>query len=296
MVIYSIWRDTYFERYTVDDFVNFRVTMDGETIYRGRAYRFPDSDFIRVNVSLICRNYLNSEIPALMELVREGGWEFDDMIMPDVMHRFNLYEGENTAPSGEWYFVNNWDYETEVIDTQIVNVELNSLINRHYSPNMWRFGSSYNGTSNHCLTNPYSPHLYTVEACGDYALYYSNIKGGWNSFLIEGAVSAKENFTNHAYTKSFVNHTLDFNEKEYMSESTTTYTCTTGWLTDEESSAFVRNIGNCITLYLHDLNKDKIIPVVLTDNNFAVKTYRNQGKKLVNYTFNLRASQSKIRK
>ena len=49
-------------------------------------------------------------------------------------------------------------------------------------------------------------------------------------------------------------------------------------------------------VYLHNLETDEIIPVVITDTSCVYKTYSNQGNTRFYYTINVEASNYKIRK
>lgn len=315
MVINSIWCDTFYVKYIIEDYLDFRIELDDAIIYRGRAYRYPDSDSVRININKICQNYLDSSISSLIDKLATGEEVKDsDRVILNSILTFKLYEGDSTVFSDSWTFINNWSYVDKAFDDYSesdVSMDMNEIINGHYAMGMRLLDTRYEKTFNYSeqtsegtedvtlhnklvITVDDTP-LYTVPSCGDYAIYYQNIKGGWNSFLIEGSVVKKENYTNHGYCKSFNNTTVEFDEKTYNSEVFTNYSCVTGWLTDKESETFVRNIGNCTAMYLHNLKEDKIFPVLITDNNFTYKTYQNQGKKLVNYTFNLKASQCKIR-
>lgn len=297
MEIRSIWSDTFYEKYIIEDYLDFRIELDDAIIYRGRAYRYPDRDGIKININKICQNYLNSDISQIVEEEVEG-YGHEDIPIDNCIKEFKLYEGDNQEPSQTWYFINNWDYTTKSLDDTLTNINLNVFINGHYAMGMIPFETRYDKANRLALVTTIERGLdnpYNITACGDYALYFQNVLGGWNSFLIEGTVTKKDSYVNHGYCKSFNNNTIEFDEKTYNSEVFTNYTCVTGWLNDKESEDFVKNIGNSTTLYLHDLKENKIFPVLITDTSFTYKTYQNQGKKLVNYTFNLKASQCKIR-
>ena len=49
-------------------------------------------------------------------------------------------------------------------------------------------------------------------------------------------------------------------------------------------------------VYLHNLQTDEILPVVITDTNCVYKTYANQGNKRFHYAINVEASNYNIRK
>ena len=136
---------------------------------------------------------------------------------------------------------------------------------------------------------------YDVRYCGDYAIYYLNSYGGWDSFLIEGKVKKFDDFTQYEYNKSFDNNTLQFEKTRYMNEIKTRYEMNTGWLTDEQAENLAKNLLGSTKLYVHNLVDDRIFPAIITDSSVEYKTFRNNGR-LVSYTINVQESQGKIRK
>jgi hypothetical protein len=129
--------------------------------------------------------------------------------------------------------------------------------------------------------------------CGRYALLYQNAYGGWDSFLIEGTVVKNGNYTQSTYAKAYDNSTLDRETTNYANVITYTYACTTGWLSDEESERLAKHLLSSPDIYLQDIQEDRIIPVTMQAGAYKFKTYQNEGKKLVNYNFTLKESNSK---
>lgn len=135
---------------------------------------------------------------------------------------------------------------------------------------------------------------YDTSCCGDWALYYLNAKGGWDSFLIEGKVKRVDNLTRYEYGQGS-GAPLDFERTQYMVEDEATYEMHTGWLTDEQSANLAKNLLPSIRVYAHNLNENKIFPVVITDNSVEWKTFKNEGK-LISHTINVAASQKEYRR
>lgn len=286
MKLISIWADTYFVKQIEGESVVFSIVLDDVTIYTGKAYAINTE--INVNVSQICRNYLNSDFSKV-------GYDVVSEVLPDSAKEFKVYVDDSLEET--YTFVNDWTYDkfeygAEDIDSE-GNMSRDAIINSHYSPDMLCYRSHFNETEGKILVS--SDETYDVLACGDYAFYYQNLYGGWNSFLIEGNVIKKDTYTKHSYTKSFNNRTIEWGTKYFANEIASSYVCTTGWLSDEQSHTLVNHLLSSNDVYLHDLKNDKIIPVLITDNSATYKTYRNQGKKMVNYTINIKESQGKIR-
>lgn len=136
---------------------------------------------------------------------------------------------------------------------------------------------------------------YDCNYCGDYALYYLNSHGGWDSFLIEGKVQKTDNITQYKYSKSFNNTTIEYESGRYISEIATKYVCYTSWLTDAQSANLAKNLLSSNKVYLHDLVNNKIIPVIIENTTIDYKKYFNE-RQMISYKINLVESQTKIKK
>jgi hypothetical protein len=137
--------------------------------------------------------------------------------------------------------------------------------------------------------------VYKGGYCGRYALLYQNAYGGWDSFLIEGTVYKTGSYTQNTYSKAYDNNTLDRETWNYANEITYSYNCTTGWLSDEESARLAKHLLPSPDIYLQDIQENTLTPVTMVPQNYKFKTYQNEGKKMVNYTFTLKESNIKTR-
>lgn len=137
---------------------------------------------------------------------------------------------------------------------------------------------------------------YECKYCGDFAVYYTNKYGGWCSFLFEGICKRTDNLTDYKYNRVVNNQSKDFENNRYMVEINPTYQLTTGWLSDEEAARLASDLIPTTKLYLHSLIDDTIVPAFITDSQAAYKTFRNNGKKFVQYTVNIQESQTKLRR
>lgn len=136
---------------------------------------------------------------------------------------------------------------------------------------------------------------YDVSFCGDAALYYLSSTGAWDAFLIEGKVVKTDTFTQQDLYKSYDNTTIEFGRKRFLTEITSNWELNTGWLSNAEAKRLVNNLFPSTQVYLHLLDEDKILPVVITDKNAQYKTYENQNYQLVSYKINVSASQDATR-
>lgn len=137
---------------------------------------------------------------------------------------------------------------------------------------------------------------YDCSYCGDYAVYYTNKYGGWCSFLFEGNCKQIDNLTDHKYDRVVDNQSIDWERNRYLTEIRRTYELKTGWLTDEEAEKFATDLIPTTKMYLHILGNDELLPAVVMDTTAEHKTFRNQGKKFVQYTLMVEASQNRLRR
>lgn len=143
--------------------------------------------------------------------------------------------------------------------------------------------------------------FYVMNTCKDYALYYRNEFGGWNFLVVEGKSIEKENYTSSSY-KQNTKDVWDVNtyselalERQYVNykkDFKTSFEFTTYYMTDEQSNA-MRSLYRSNTVYLMDLNTRNIIPVTITDKTYTYKTFKNQGKKFAQHTFNVEIARDK---
>lgn len=282
-----IWQDIYYTSttYTVLDYA---VQIVGaNTIYTGRAYQRPGGNGVSINISKICQDYIKDSFREV---------DFRTLVGTTYPHpnsyvEFNLINLANGNVLNTYGFVYDWSYESWYGQTRTVS----NPINDHKVMGMYDFTTSCRTivSSNTMDLATYVSQVGAGEYCGEIALYYKNRKGGWDSFLIEGNVTKKDEYTKYTYNRSYNNNTLEFENGTYHSQIVTSYALNTGWLSDLESENLAFNLLSSNEVYLHNLCTDKIYPVVITDNTATYKTYKNNSRKLVNYTINCEESQRK---
>jgi hypothetical protein len=131
-----------------------------------------------------------------------------------------------------------------------------------------------------------------VHSCSRYVLYYHNAYGGWDSLLIEGAASEEDSLTRYSMSKAGV---YDRQKSNYLNEIEKKMTLHTSWLSDEQSLR-MHHLLNSTDVYLHDLEKDVILPAVLNNSSTPYKTYKGEGGKLVNYAIEITIAQTRKRR
>ena len=278
-----IWQDIYYTStaYTVLDYA---LQIDGQsTIYTGRAYQRPGANCVSINISKICQDYIKDSFREV---------DFRNYVGNTYEHpysyvEFNLINVQNGTVLGTYGFVYDWSYEGWDGNNRTVS----NPINGRTMTGMYSFNSNFNGTVSGITTQVGT--VLTGNSCGEIALYYKNRKGGWDSFLIEGTWTKKDEYTKYTYNRSFNNNTLEFENGTYHSQIVTSYVLNTGWLNDQQSDNLAFNLLSSNEVYLHNLCTDKVYPVVIKDNTATYKTYHNNSRKLVNYQLNVEESQRK---
>lgn len=136
---------------------------------------------------------------------------------------------------------------------------------------------------------------YDVRYCGDYGIYYLNLYGGWDCFLFEGRCKRTDNLTVSDYEKTAAANDLSYATTRYMVENQRTWALNTGWLTDSEAETLAKHLFSSPKVYLHDLDNDEIIPVLITDTAVEYKKFKNSNR-LNKYTVNVKASKIRMRR
>ena len=319
-----IWKDNYVTMGTAE-YADFRMNYGTQTVYQGRAYRKPGEDSIRVRINDICADYLSSPFPALT----------DKSFTPDGTGRFSfayLPKGSslwvNIAPPIT--FMDDWSYDYG-FDYSRVSFIRSNPINYRIDPRQWLmvsiFGAqqitfavfdskglhtvsartdenAYGGTGVidlSLLSDPTSivagHGTYTVvEPCNRYALYYLNSYGGWDSLLIEGAVSESDSVERHTASMEYNNSDRAARgERDYLNGLTKEYVFRTGWLSDDESSR-MHELLNSTDVYGFDLVDRAMFPLVLTGTETEYKTSKGNGNRPVTYSISARLAQGRERR
>ena len=146
----------------------------------------------------------------------------------------------------------------------------------------------------------YETHIYKTETyklentCKNYCLYYLNARGGWDWLVIDGVSTKEYTYDRKNYQKNYNNTQREFGLTTYRNNIKETWSLNTGYLTDTQSEK-MHNIFGSLSVYLHDLVNDTITPVVITDKKSTEKTFKNQNRRMYNYTINVESSQDKYR-
>lgn len=135
-----------------------------------------------------------------------------------------------------------------------------------------------------------------VNTCHKYALYYVNAHGGWDSLLIEGNHSEVDNLTRHTREIEYDNTNVsNRGTRNFVNEIKKALTLHTSWLSDAEASR-MHHLLNSTEVYLYDLERGQMTPVLLTNATTEYKTYKGNGGKLVNYAIEVEYANGRMRR
>lgn len=304
-------------------------------IYSGKAWKKPGEESIKICINDVCADWLVNTFPSLSEgfsrtdmpvefvvqSISAAGvyteesrvrfindWSYDSGYNPEVQGLALPINGRYDARQWLlWTALDTSEVEAEVILSNgesfkvFIPVEISADFNADFnedfaiaarsagsgtavfSPSQWGDVSRViiNGVEYHC-----------AKGCARYVLYYLNAHGGWDSLLIEGAASEEDRLTRHTMTKAGA---YEREKVNYLNEIQKSITLHTSWLSDEQSLR-MHHLLNSTDVYLHDLEKNSILPVILEGSSTPYKTYKGEGGKLVNYTIQVTIAQSRMRR
>lgn len=280
---YPIWKDYLYSVDPSADTFNYTITDNTSPtpniLFSGKAVKSPGDGQIKVNLSNICSNYLVNEMPA-------SAWSSNTTIWHnDAYKNFRLYS-DGTLIRGVGFF---WCYD-RAINGDYTSLTLSNPVNGRYATGMHCFSTRMGGgcTSSHSVSGGNG---YTIPACGDYAIYYLNKRGGWDSFLIEGKV-VESNSYDRKYFGPFVQDNSvvgSSSKKNYLTNIQKSFEMHTSWLTDEQSRKLADNLFCSPSVYVHDLKRNQIYAGNITNADVDYKEFKNE-KQLISYEINIDAA------
>lgn len=267
----AIWNDTEYQ--FPDDELSYTIESDGNVLYQGRAYKFPDADSGSVLVNKVCKEYLYTEFPSLTGTTTHSG----------MTGTFTLKNDSGTT-LGTYDFINDWNYDDK---SYSANTNMNIPINGHLAANMYVFSTDYKTSGKRVQTTVQRAN--NPAFCGKYAIYYTNRRNAWDGFLFEGNVQReKDGFDHYEYDRFVLSSERNIKGEKvrYKNVIKKSFTLNTGWLSDAQAATFSRHLLSTNNAYLHNLETDEIMPCVITDSDAEYKRFKND-KKLVSYEINV---------
>lgn len=313
-----IWKDKIVSLGSSD--VDFRILKmdDSSVIYTGKAFKAPGAASVPIRINDICADYLVNALPTITDRT------FTELIKPS----FKVQK----KPSSSWTdvetieFYNDWSYDYGLASPSVLSNPINGRVDlRMYILTTklatgsisasYKRGSStstrtctVSGTKDG--TAAFSVNAYSntdqvtvngftykvVTNCAKYALYYVNAYGGWDQFLIEGNEMEVDDLERFIREMEYTNTSISNRGKDnYVSEVRKSWTLNTGLLTDSQA-AKMHHLLNSTMVFLQDIATTNFLPVIITSNTCEYKTFKNQGRRMVNYSFTVELAQNRIRR
>lgn len=148
---------------------------------------------------------------------------------------------------------------------------------------------------NHIVLNGLARYDVVTE-CAHHALYYLNAYGGWDTFLVEGNFKQEDALTRHTIAQDYNNANVPARGlRDYAIELERNVILHTGYLADEQSLR-MHHLLNSPDVYLWDFAEETMTPVVLTGTPTEYKTYKNNGRRMVDYTITARIAKQMERR
>ena len=276
----SIYFDTFYTVSASNSPFTYSIDLDGTTIFNGKAWNAPEESTIKIGINKIAQDYLSIEFPPLVNNTIVSH--------PNAYRTFTIKSGGSTLET--YNFLLDWSGKQRTFSGDV----LSDPVNGRGVSGMYYFRTVFNNGVSTTVTKTAATAGYTeIENCGaNYALYYLNRGGGFDSYLIEGKVVKKNSFNRLSITKNYDNNTLAFGKKTYNNQITTEYEINTGWLSDSESEKLAFNLFSSNQVFIHNLTTGEVEPMVITDTTVDYKTYKNNGRKMISHTINLSSSQT----
>ena len=297
--VYPIWKDAYGEIVSDESFEDYQLEENGNLFYAGRAFKYPDENSIRVNVSRVVAPYLTdyykdvdmySDGTLVTSLTFVRDYSYDDSI--DYSQNQPLSRPINgLIPSGVKCSVSEWGagvggslQVTDETGSLVVNEALQKGLNTA------EFITGAEGKTYTFGSEQYK----VVSACSGALLKYVNAYGGWDFLYVDGVTKKTDKITRASYEKDADALSQQFETKDYQTTMEATWQGHTGWLNDRQSLR-MKHLVESVEVYMLDLATGDQMPVVMRDSSLEYKTFLN-GRKLVNYTLQWTESQKKLRR
>lgn len=304
-----------------------KVTEVDTLVFKGMSCKRPD-DSNKIYINKICQNYLNLPLLNLNSTAVDGGYGVFKLKSEDGKTTYKTYRFVN-----DWSYTNDFktgllshpilNDNSSVVRGQLLpftvfgaaeKVEIPYGI-KYYDDITDDYGNSiddwdnvvmlkngieteifpYSGKSDGAKAYYIGDKTYNiVDDCSvEYVVYYVNPWGGYDWFPIKGRVTEKDTITQYSIRQNYNNNTLEFGKKRYCNEITKKITLNTQWLREDESLRMWYLLQSNV-VYLHNINKNEIYPVVITATETEYKK-RTKLSSRISYQIECEFSQSRTR-
>lgn len=277
------------------EYINYTIEIKDSSdtvikIYTGRAYKEPDNT-INVLLNDIIKDYLssypeknryrvsatiNTDSGNTVTYYFINSWEREPAIIPaDSLYDTKWYRANLSAPidnqfDPRQYLVFSWN---EFADSPYFRIGDKKTVLTTNTPPLYVYGEKIitdKPVVFGCLND--SEFTYNI-GCGDFAIYYINAFGGWDSLLVRAVRS--DNIQSYSSVKSG-----NLEKNCYLNVITPTWRVNTDYGINNDN---LYHLIESPTVYLHNLNTGNIQKVLVTDTTCEFKN------RFSNATFTLEA-------
>jgi len=132
--------------------------------------------------------------------------------------------------------------------------------------------------------------------CSRYVLYYRNPFGGYDHLLIEGNARKRRSVARDTFVADYDNTAQRREEWNYQNENTETWELHTGLLTDEESARMPYLLESTEVYFCDLTNASVIIPAVIATDSVDIQSFKSNGRRMNDYSFEVRIAQKEYRR
>lgn len=302
--------------------ITFRLLDGYDEIYTGRIQQRPDADTNFFFINKIVQDYVYmEEIPALLDgtsdyQLHENGYKTFRLDSPDTVGAMRSYKFKY-----DWSYTDTSSFIlSESIIPYVVEGQKNLITycNLDYygaSTDLYTWikadGNVVNGAitaepeeyATKVVEMPENARNYVlsgqkyevISPCqAKYVLYYLSPKGGWCWFPIMGKVEVSDRLTSFTLSGNYDNTTTQFGKKRYTVDIATDYNLSTGFLTESQSLRMWEMLESNM-VYMHDMEKDVVFPVLMKQDTVEKKRYQRGQTKMLSYSFGVETSQGRMR-
>lgn len=313
---YPIWKDIYVDLPEEHNYFRLVNISSGFIMYEGMIYGFITS---QVGVTDVLRDYMTTVSDPFVNTFTSTQYLLVDMQTSSdgsnwqSTYTFRLYYNYSYDEEQKVYLeaqpIDYFDSRQYLLFTfqSYDNVQENVEITKTFgtSTPQTQAISAYNEQKTYVsrATSNYSIKIKTSkeerifkDRCTNtnYAVYYINRYGGWSWMLFQGKNLKTDKTQQSTYKMDFDNNVgTEFNTKVYQNDVTETWQLTSDYLSDKQSE-LLKHLYSSPLVYLHDLEANKVMSVLVDTKSFDYKTYRNQGRKMFTHTIKVNGSQTKI--
>lgn len=307
MAYIPTWRDTEVILGTADSYT-FQIRKGNSSIYQGVAKKKQWAGDVRIKINNIIQQYFEDIYypwDATTQRTRVNTfsvyvWGTNDWTL---IGSYDFYYGYDHTDWGvtdisafklnrpviyriaPWQYV-FYDANCDASHTRNLTVTNGTATTTTINTNVTKRYQLATGASSISFNVPGISYDWYGVGCGDYALYYRNLYGAWDTLLLEGQCSKSAKITRNTYDTEYWNINNIGNKANYLNVSSDSYVLRTGWLADEESER-MQHLFRSTSIKLHERVTTYVHPVIITDTSFQYKTFKSNGKRLVSYEINV---------